>query len=32
VELQRQLSHSLDTEAAELAAWPIPGEREFAPL
>lgn len=31
VELQRQLSHALDAEAAELAARPSPGERELAP-
>ena len=31
VELQRQLSHALDVEAAQLAARPSPGEREPAP-
>jgi 2-polyprenyl-6-methoxyphenol hydroxylase-like FAD-dependent oxidoreductase len=31
VELQRQLSHALDAEAAELAARPTPGEHELAP-
>jgi 2-polyprenyl-6-methoxyphenol hydroxylase-like FAD-dependent oxidoreductase len=31
VELQRQLSHALDAEAAELAARPTPGEHQLAP-
>jgi 2-polyprenyl-6-methoxyphenol hydroxylase-like FAD-dependent oxidoreductase len=31
VELQRQLSHALDAEAAEVAARPTPGEHELAP-
>jgi 2-polyprenyl-6-methoxyphenol hydroxylase-like FAD-dependent oxidoreductase len=31
VELQRQLGHALDVEAAQLAARPTPGEREPAP-
>jgi len=30
VDLQRQLSRAIDTEAAEVAARPVPGERELA--
>jgi flavin-dependent dehydrogenase len=30
VDLQKQLSRALDTEAAELAVRPVPGERELA--
>ena len=30
VELQKQLSRAIDTEAAEVAARPVPGERELA--
>jgi flavin-dependent dehydrogenase len=30
VELQKQLSAAIDTQAAALAAWPVPGERLLA--
>jgi flavin-dependent dehydrogenase len=30
IELQKQLSAAIDKEAAELASWPIPGERLLA--
>ena len=30
VELQKRLAEALDTEAAELAARPVPGERQLA--
>jgi flavin-dependent dehydrogenase len=31
VELQKQLARAIDIEAAEVAAHPVPGERQFAP-
>jgi hypothetical protein len=31
VELQKRLSAAIDVEAAEVAAHPVPGDREFAP-
>jgi len=31
VELMRQLGRAIDTEAATLAAQPVPGERDLAP-
>jgi flavin-dependent dehydrogenase len=30
IELQKQLSAAIDKEAAQLASWPIPGERLLA--
>ena len=30
VELQKQLSAAIDSEAAELASWPVPGDRLLA--